>query len=92
MNKLVYLEDCYTICKVCVLLNCGLTAEDLLDWLFIKKILDEKGIACHQYVEKEYLFTKADMCPKESSVARLVHVVYFTDKGIEWLRSQLKIN
>jgi hypothetical protein len=88
--KTVYLEDCYTVAKATTLLNCGMYPADLLDWLFMKGILDEEGKANRKYVEQEYVFTKATMYPKGSNSPRLIHVPYFTEKGIQWLRSQLQ--
>jgi len=83
----VYLEDNFTLYQASQLLRNGMSAEDILYFLFEQGIINSRCIPFSEYRIKEYMFHINSLYPKDSSSLRKIHIPYFTPKGIKWFRN-----
>lgn len=82
----VYLADNFTLHQTSRRLQNGMSAEDILYYLFEHGIIDSRGIPLEEYRIKGYMFHINSLYPKGSS-PRKFHIPYFTPAGIEWFRN-----
>jgi hypothetical protein len=88
----VYLEDNFTLYQASRLLRNGMSAEDILYFLFEQGIIDSRCIPFPEYRTKGYMFHINSLYPKGSSSPRKIHIPYFTPAGIEWFKNLVGSN
>lgn len=91
-NNYVFLEDQFTLLQAVKQIKNGMSAEDLLYYLYEQGIIDGNGLPVKKYVEMKYLFHVNEMYPKGGGNPILVLVLYLTPKGLNWLKLYLQNN